>query len=118
MEKTIDTLTTRTLEHHLRNNEKTKDALFVARDEVPLYIKDCSNNVELVFRLDNVLKDPIYLTVALSGALDSFKSFLERKFYAICDLFVDQEITKCVRRCLAWCFPSRAPEQSSDNKNI
>ena len=145
LENTIATLTTKTLEHHLRKNKDTRDALFIARDEVPVEIKCCSDNVKLVFHLDSVLKDPIYLTVGsaenclhisitsngkreyywkkwtwkvtLWSNIESFRSVLERKSSAMCNLFADLGTKKCVEKCYAWCFPP-APEQRSDKNNI
>lgn len=145
MENTIDILTTKKLKHHLRENKETRDALCIARDEVPLKIKHCSDNIELVFYLDNVLEDPIYLTVGsaenrlhisirsngkieyywkertlkviLWDALESVTSVVVRTLTEIFNRAVDRVIAYLVERFVAWYFAQPAPEQRSDKKN-
>ena len=63
MENVLQLLITKTLEHHLRNHEETRNALLIARDEIPQKIRHCSDNVQLVLYLDGVLKDPIKINV-------------------------------------------------------
>lgn len=97
MENTIDTLATKTLAHHLRNNKETRDALFIFRDDVPVEIKHCSDNVDLVFHLDSVLKDSICLTVGSAENCPhiSVRILLEK---------VDVEIDSLGRVKIIWVF--------------
>lgn len=63
LENTLQLLITKTFQHHLRNHEETRNALLIARDEIPQKIRHCSDNVQLVLYLDGVLKDPIKINV-------------------------------------------------------
>lgn len=54
---------TKTLEHHLRDHETTRNSLFIVRDNIQNKIKHCSDNIELLLYLDDVGMKPIKISV-------------------------------------------------------
>lgn len=125
MENRVHVIITKTLEHHLRNHEPTRSSLFIVRDNIQNKIKHCSDNIELLFYLDDVLKEPIkisvgsaenrlHITIRINGEIqynwkkttwkmevwniiESIPSFVMAKLTKLINVFSDTGISNFIR---------------------